>query len=214
MSNLYCTRGDVYTFGLPRGLIANPARLCASALASTDRFELDDHGFSDGDELLFRAESSGSLPAPIVAGTTYYAKRVNDSFFQASLTVGGAAIDLTASGTSVLVATPLPFAAVIESWSRFVDDHCPAHLVPFTAGSIPIRVVRIVAKLSAFELHALAQQKSVTMADQKQDALGELKEWKAGLPLRDSTATGGANLSVSESLELDPRGWGNGGTLP
>jgi hypothetical protein len=147
----YASRADVYKYGLPRGMLANPGRLCASALASTDCFELDGHGFETDDEILFRPEAGGVLPPPIVAGTSYRAIRVNEQFFKAAATVGGSAIDLTLNGSAVVVATPLPFDDVLEFYSRFVDAFLPAHLVPLVA-PYPVTVTALVAELTAKKL--------------------------------------------------------------
>ena len=85
----YATRSDVYKYGLPRGMLANPGRLCASVLASTNAFELDGHGFETDDPILLRAEGTGAMPAPLVAGTTYYAIRVSESIFRIAATPAG-----------------------------------------------------------------------------------------------------------------------------
>lgn len=62
-----------------------------------------------------RLTSTGTLPAPLVAGTTYYVLNPNVAFGPSryycsfSLTPGGAAIDLTTTGTGVLtIASMLP----------------------------------------------------------------------------------------------------------
>lgn len=209
----YATRADLYRYGLPRGLLANPARLCASVEDSTDTFELDAHGFETDDQLLFRPEEGGELPAPLVAGTTYYAIRVTDSTFKVSATQGGAAINLTTDGVSVLVAIALPVDEVLEFYSRFVDPFLPAHLVPLTA-PYPVTVTAIVAKLAAKELLRIAGQTSISMTEEEIGAKAQLERWAKGVPLRDSRATASANLAISEGSTGDPRGWGVGGSLP
>jgi hypothetical protein len=218
MPNLYATRADLYDHGLPRGLLANPGRRCAAASASTDTFELDGHGFETDTALIFRAEGSGALPAPLVAGTTYYAIRVTDSTFKVAATLGGAAIDLTASGTAVMVATPLPFDKVIERYSRFVDGCLPAHAVPLgVAEAVPIEVVAIVAELSAKKLLLIRGQSSESMKEAEIGAKAQLERWGKGLKIRDATATASTNLAYSESVSAEPPRrwrWGGGGTLP
>lgn len=213
MGDVYATRADLYKFGLPRGRIANPARLCASALASNDTFTLDDHGLETDDALLFRAESGGALPSPLVAGTTYYAIRDTDATFRVAATKSGAAINLTTDGSSVLVATPLPIDEVLEFYSRFVDPFLPAHLVPLTA-PYPITVTAIVAELAAKKLLLLSEQNSAAMTEAELGAKAQLERWAAGIPLRDTQATPSANLAYSESVTADPRGWGLGSVLP
>lgn len=215
MPNLYATRANLYDHGLPRGLLTNPGRRCAAASASTDTFELDGHGFETDTELVFRAEGNGSLPAPLVAGTTYYAIRLSESTFKVAATSGGAAIDLTASGTSVLVATPLPFDKVIERYSRWVDSCLTAHAVPLGVSKpVPIQIVAIVSELSARKLMLIRGQSSESMKEMELGAKAQVERWEKGESLRDGNATASSNLAYSESVRSDPRGWGGGGTLP
>lgn len=215
---VYATRRDVYAFGLPRGTLGSPARLVASSAAATDILELEDHGFETGDRLLVRAVDGGSLSAPLVAGTVYFAIRVSDATFQISATEGGPAIDLTSDGVSMLVATELPFDRVLEYYSRWVEDCVPAHCVPFEAddqGSYPTMVTAIVAELAAKKLQNLSGTSSVSVGDAEVAAKEILKRWGQGVPLRDARATAPSNLAVVSSNRSagDPRGWGSG-SLP
>jgi hypothetical protein len=212
---LYATEADLYRFGLPRGALANPGRLVGLVSASTDAFELDGHGFATDDEVRFRAESGGAMPSPLVVGTTYYAIPVDDTHFQVSATAGGAAINLTSGGESVVVSTSLPVDDVIERYSRFVDDHMPAHLVPFEA-PIPIRVVAIVAELSAQRLLWISGQRSIAMDAIEAAAHKELARWAAGIPLRDTDATARANLATARAVSRTAgRGWDTSdGSIP
>jgi len=211
----YATRADLYKYGLPRGMLANPGRLCASALAATDAFELDGHGFETDDALLFRAEAGGVLPVPIVAGVTYRAIRVNEQIFQAASVPAGAVIDLMTDGVSVVVASPLPIDEVLEFYSRFVDPFVPAHFVPFEA-PYPVTVTAIVAELSAKKLLIIAGQKSESMTETELAAKAQLERWAKGIPLRDARATGPANVAYSEAVApTGPRNWAPpGGTIP
>lgn len=210
----YATRADVYRYGLPRGQLANPGRLCASAIAVTSAFELDGHGFETDDALLFRAESGGELPAPLVAGMTYYAIRENDQTFKVAHAPAGAAIHLTSDGVSVVVATALPMDEVLEFYSRFVDAFLDAHLVPLKA-PYPVTVTALVAELSAKKLLLLAGQSSASMTEAELAAKAQLERWAKGLPLRDARATASANVAYSESVSAPSRKWApDGGTLP
>jgi hypothetical protein len=213
MADVYAQRADLYRYGLTRGELANPARLCASVLAATNAFELDAHGLEADDPVMLRAESGGALPAPLVAGETYYAIRDSASVFRVAATPGGPPIDLTSNGSSVLVITPLPVDQVLEFYSRFVDPFLPAHLVPLKA-PYPITVTGVVAELSAARLLRIATQSSESMKDLEVGAMAQLQRWAKGVPLRDARATGAANLAVSASAGRDPRGWGGGGTIP
>jgi hypothetical protein len=64
-----------------------------TAALSTDIITSTAHGLSEGDPVVFTV-----VVAPLVAGTTYYAKTVTVNTFKVSATVGGAAVDLTADG--------------------------------------------------------------------------------------------------------------------
>jgi len=219
MPDVYATRADVYRYGLPRGLLANPGRLCASALATSDTFELDGHGFETDDALVFRIESGGTMPAPLVAGTTYYAIRISETVFKVAAAAAGAAINLTADGALVVVATPLPFAEVLEYYSRFVDGCLPAHAVPLGA-PYPITVTALVAELTANRLLLIAGQRSESMAALELSAKAQLERGSKGIPIRDARVTSRTNLAVSTTLAVamtasswDPRRWGTGGLL-
>lgn len=221
MADVYATRADLYRYGLPRGNLANPGRLCASAAAGSDLFTLDGHGFENGTALLFRAESGGSLPLPIVAGTIYYAERVSEATFKARLTASGAAIDLTTDGASVVVSAALPFDEILEYYSRFVDDLLPAHRVPLPPDPLrpdapyPVTVTAIVAELAAKKLQLIAKQSSAAMTEMEVSAKAQLQRFAAGMVLRDPRAIGDhTNLAVTDASASDPRGWGTGGTLP
>jgi hypothetical protein len=215
MADPYCVRADLYKYAFPRGLIANPARRCASVNASANTFELDGHGLETDDAIVFRVEGNGSLPSPIVAGTTYRAIRVSESLFQAAATVGGAAIDLTTSGTSVMVATPLPFDDVIEFYSRWADGFMPANAVPFgRERPVPVVVKGLVAELSAKKLLQMSGQSSQSVDAMELSAKAQLERYAKGIPVRDANATASTDKAYSESVSADPRRWGPGGTLP
>lgn len=212
----YATRKDVYALGLPRGTLGAQGRSIASVAASTDVLELEDHGFETGDAVLLRAEAGGSLPAPLVEGTTYFVIRLTSSTFQLAETDGGSAINLTSAGENVLIATELPFDRVLEFYSRWVDAFLPAHAVPLTPaddGSFPSFVVGIVAELSAKKLQILSGTVSESIAQYEVAAKAQLERWSKGIPLRDSRATASTNLAVKASASsgnTDPRGWGSG----
>lgn len=209
----YATRRDVYTYGLARGTVASEGRLVASSLASTDTLELEGHGFETDDAILVRAIDGGTLSAPLVEGTTYYAIRLTDSTFQLAATAGGAAIGLTSNGVSMLASIALPFDEILEFYSRFVDAFLPAHLVPLSA-PYPVTAVAIVAELSAKRLQLISGTRSESMTEIEVAAKAQLERWAKGIPLRDASATASANLAVtSANLTADPRGWGSG-SLP
>ncbi len=209
----YATRSDVYRYGLPRGTLGSTGREAASVLAATDTFELEEHGFETGDELVVRALQGGSLPGGLSASTTYYAKRVTADTFQLSSTPSGPTIDLTTDGQNVLVASPLPFDEVLEFYSRFVDTCVPAHAAPFEA-PYPVLIVATVATLAAKRLQNISGTASNIMSELERGARDMLKDFQAGKPLADPLATTPTNLAITgEASTTDPRGWGTE-TLP
>lgn len=212
---VYCAPRDLYDFGLPRGAVANPARLAAFALASTDTITLDLHGFDADDPVTFRAEAGGSLPAPLVAGTTYYAIPLGESAFKLAAAPGGGAIDLSSDGASVLVISPLPIAAAIEWASRIVDDMLPAGVVELAA-PYPAIVRMTAAELAAGKLAGRGGFESKALGDIVIEARKRLERWGKGVPIRGENAPAPAGLSVSVSalgVARDPSGWGRfGGT--
>lgn len=213
----YAQRRHVFRHGLPRGTLGMPARVVELVSTATDLFELDGHGFEDGDELLVRALEGGTLPTPLVQNGTYYAKRISDSTFKVAATPSGAAIDLTgANGGQVAVATPLPFDATLEYFSRWVDGIIPHHvpLTPDDDGEYPLVVTVTVAKLTSRELQRLAGISSESMKEVLEESMTQVKAWAAGRPIRDARVTTSSNLAVTgtSTTARDPRGWG--GTLP
>jgi hypothetical protein len=215
MPDVYATRADLFKYGGKPDELANPGRLCASVLASTDTFELDEHGLQTDDPFIPRIETGGAMPAPLVAGVTLYAIRLTDQTFKAAAAPAGAAIDLTTDGVSVVIVRPLPIDEVLEFYSRFVDPFIPAHIVPLKS-PYPLVVVATVAKLAFKELQRLNGLSSVSMAEAELGAKAQLERWAKGLPIRDARATASADLAYSEAApSVGPRNWTPaGGTLP
>lgn len=208
---IYCTDSDLYNYGLPRGSIPNPGRLVASASTSTGALTLDVHGFADDDPLTFRAEAGGTLPAPIVAGTTYYAIAVDDNSFRVSATAGGAPLTLTTAGSRTVVITPLPLEASRAWASRIVDQSLPAHLVPL-AEPFPDLVVMTTAELAIGKLLQGKGSTAKSLVMMVADAQKMLARWAKGVPLRGENVPPRANLAASATLPYaDPRGWGRYG---
>lgn len=213
MGVTYATRRDLYRYGLPRGTLGTSARLVESSLAATDTITLEDHGFENDDAVLVRAVDGGTLSSPLASGTTYYVIRLTSSTFQIAASPGGAAIDLTVDGVSMMVSTELPFDDVLEFYSRFVDALMPAHAVPFVAdgeGKFPTIVTALVAELSAKKLQHLSGVDSISVDAAELAAKAQLERWATGIPLRDPRSTASANLAVTVlSPASDPRGWGS-----
>lgn len=217
-ADVYAVRKDVYRYGLARGTLGAAGRQVESCLAATNTLTLDGHGFETDDQIVLRAIEGGTLSDPLVAGTTYYAIRVNDSTFQLAATAGGSAIDLTTDGDGMNVAIALPFDEVLEFYSRFVDGVLPAHMVPLKA-PYPITVVAHVATLAAKRLQILAGHSSASMTELELSAKAQLERWAAGVPVRDARITvAPANVALTDTLATsgDARGWTpcGSGTLP
>lgn len=205
----YATHGDLYRHGLPRGLIHEPARPIASVDAATNRLTLANHGYELDDPVQLVVEPGGALPAPLAAGTVYYARPIvdSDSLFELAATAGGAAINITDAGTGTFgIYTPLraEIDAVLEVTSREVDDMLPAHLVPLEE-PYPSAVVAAVCKITARKLLATRGERSETLIEEAGFAVSNLQKWAKGIPLRDERATGPANLA--QAWSDGDRGW-------
>ena len=202
----YATAADVVPF-LPAGGLPNPARV-ATGSASGDYLESEGHGYADDTPVTLRAETGGSLPSPLVAGTTYYVRAATSSRFQLAATAGGAAINLTTDGSNFVVAGPLPFAAWIEWADRQVDSFLPAHVVPLDP--VPTMVVTASAERAAMRGLQATIGSDIDLGP-RLDAIGQrLTRWAKSLPVR------GVNVQTQQPVNLaitasagatDPRGW-------
>ena len=209
-TDLYCSRGDV-TARLPPGTVVSPAGMLASCLASTDVLTYDGHGLETDDEVTVRAASAGTLSAPLVAGTVYYAIRLTNSTFKLAASAGGAALNITSDGVEMVVTREPKFDDVIEFVSRWADTFLPAHVVPLTAPIHPL-VRGVVADVSAKRILNANGQDSAAVTAAELAGKAILERHAAGMPLR-----GGAqvpsNLAItatSVSSGGDPRGFGSG----
>lgn len=74
--------------------------------ASIDEIRIDAHGIADDVAVRVRAPSGGTIPGGLSAATTYYKRpaTVNPTadYIKLSLTPGGAAVDITSSGSGTL----------------------------------------------------------------------------------------------------------------
>lgn len=196
------------------GGIAFEGRLVESALASTDTFILDGHGFEDDTPVTVRAVAGGTVPSPLSESTTYYAKRVSSSKFQLAASAGGAAINLTTDAVSLLVAREPPFDNVIEFVSRWADAFFPAEAVPLTAPIHPL-VKGVVADIAAKRLQNYDGKLSAVVDAAEIAGKAMLERFAIGLPLRAAsgisrTATNKAIVTTITDDAPDQRGWGSG----
>lgn len=207
----YCEPADLYSFGLPRGVVSNPGRLAGSAASVTSSIVLDAHGFASGDPVSFRAEAGGALPAPLVSGTTYYAVPVSEHEFRVASSAGGTALSFSTSGNRVVVVAPLPISPAIEWASRRIDESLPAHVVPLEK-PYPEVVVMTCAELAAGKLLSMTGKASKSLTLMVDDARKVLARWAKGVPVRGSAVETRANKAVSASAGYTDsfgwRGWG------
>lgn len=210
-TDLYCSRADV-TARLPPGTVVSPAGMLASCLASTDVLTYDGHGLETDDEVTVRAASAGTLSAPLVAGTIYYAIRLTNAAFKLAASAGGAALNITSDGVEMVVTREPKFDDVIEFVSRWADTFLPAHVVPLTAPIHPL-VRGVVADVSAKRILNANGQDSAAVTAAELAGKAILERFAAGMPLRGGTAQTPSNLAItatSVSSGSDPRGWGSG----
>jgi hypothetical protein len=209
----YCTRADVHTFGVRRGALSNPARLSDSVDASANTITLGLHGLALNDTVTVRADAGGTLPAPLVASTTYYAIPVSDGVFQVAAAEDGAAINFTTAGSRLVVITPVPYDAAIAWADRMIDDMLPAHVVP-VAEPIPEIVKMTSAELAGGKLAALLGSESVSLTATVEAAQKRLARWASGIPIRGDDAPTPTNLAAAASAPYaDIRGWGRFGGI-
>ena len=209
----YCVAADLYSWGLPRGALPNPGRLVDSVSSSANTVSLDVHGFEAGDPVSFRAESGGSLPAPLVAGTTYYAVPVSGDVFSVAATAGGEAIDFSSAGARIIVIAPLPIASAIAFGAALIDDMLPGHVLPLIAPYPPL-IVMTNAELAAGKLLARTGSASKSLTEIVDQARKRLERWALGIPVRGENVQTPANLAASASVPYaDPRGWNRWGGI-
>lgn len=204
----YCVAADLYSHGLPPGGLPNPGRMVGAVSSGTDVLTLDGHGFRANQVVLVRAEAGGSLPSPLVAGTSYYVIPLTDATFALASAPDGPAINLTSSGANVVVVAPLPVDEWIAWASAMVDSFLPAHAVPLSA-PFPALVVSITAELAAARGLAYTGGQSQTSIQERLTAAQRLLDrWGRGVPIRGTAAPASANLAaVAVASDLDPRGW-------
>jgi len=208
----YCTMSDVWGW-IPRGIVVNPTQLIGSVAAGTDIITLDGHGLADGDEVTFRAESGGTLPGGITAGTTYYAQVLTDATFKVSATAGGAAVDILSAGTNVLMISQLPWTSWIAKASNEIECTLPSAAVPLTA-PYPAVVTDYTAGLVAERaLAASGVGAAPGFTERMNRVRNELREWRAkGIVVRGAAQPTATNKAISSgAIAADSRGWANRG---
>lgn len=214
---VYAQRADLYSHGLPRGLLVEERRLITSVDVPTSTLMLGQHGLSTDQLIELVVDEGGALPSPLTAGTAYYAQPVasSESLLRLATSPGGIPVVLTDSGSGtfgLFVPINSTIDACLEYVSRKIDRHLIAHQVQLTP-PYPVEVVGICAKIAARELLERLGRASDMIAAAAERAEGELPFLARGVPLRDAAATPAANLA--EVWGDEDRGWtlADGGIL-
>jgi hypothetical protein len=182
-------------------------------------FILGDHGLVTGGEVQLRAESGGTLPAPLVANTAYFAIVFDEHRFSLAATLEdadtGAAIDLTTAGSRVMTVPRLPMAAAILFASRMIEDNLPAHVIPQEGDTIHDYLRITCAEIAAGKLGRYTGSESRSLTKIVDDAMKRLARWASGIALRGPDAPAKANLAAGSASQplRDARGWSRFGGL-
>lgn len=89
-----------------------------TADASANTLTATGNDFIDG--LPIRLATTSALPAPLMTGTTYYIRDRSGDTFKLAATVGGAAIDLTNTGSGTHTVTDLALDEVTTAIAQWV----------------------------------------------------------------------------------------------
>jgi len=207
----YATRADVYNYGLPRGSRYLHARAVSSVNVSSNAIVVDGHGCDLDTTIQFDVDPGGTLAAPLVSGTLYFARPVAglDGHLQVAATAGGPAIDLTSSGENMRLIVPIgpQMDAILETFSRWVDSMAIGHTVPFES-PYPEWVKYVVAVRTAAALaRALGLGTSADrILEAERDAIADAARLARGVPLRDGAATAEANLAMGATPTITTTG--------
>lgn len=120
--------GGVYYWDATNGLTTRA--VLASSLGGTVTFDTAETNYLVLSNLLaegtaIKFETSGSMPSPLVAGTTYYLLNVDGATAQLSATLVGSKIDVTTNGSGVYISEIVDVPTVqnyilVSDTSRFV----------------------------------------------------------------------------------------------
>lgn len=90
----------------------------ATADDSTDVVTATGHNFTDTTPIVFT--TTGTLPAPLAISTVYYVRDSAANTFKVAATSGGAAIDITTTGTGTLNVNPVYRGIVVDSCTQMI----------------------------------------------------------------------------------------------
>lgn len=105
------------------------------------------------DQVLRLSNSGGALPAPLVAGTEYYAKNVASKTFQVAATAGGSAINLTDTGSGVHYVGEVP--KLIRQWMLIAMGFMYEYREPIVTGAVVSRLEFVDRMLDRYTLPRL-----------------------------------------------------------
>jgi len=111
-----------------------------TANASTDVITATGHDYINDMPVTVSVSGGGTLPAPLVAGTTYYVRDVATNTFKLSATIGGEAINITDAGTGSFVVTDIALSIYTASVAEMARKEISSYgaltnrpLINFTA---------------------------------------------------------------------------------
>jgi len=215
-ADVYATVSEFWAQTGRQHVYVRPRQRLASADAAANTLTLEGHGLADGDPVQFVADTGGVLPAPLAAGTQYYALPVtgSSSLFQVAASAGGAAVNLSTAGTgnfSVTRSVVPMIERYLEIASRTVDRKSRGHAVP-QSEPYPVEVVNWTIRIAewhvAGELGKLGGQNDDPIWGRYIDALRDLADLSKGASMRDAAASPPVNLAIrGTNAGSDPRGW-------
>jgi hypothetical protein len=105
----------------------NKSFISSDVNTTTDVITIINHGFLENTPIVFA--STGTVPAPLVAGTIYYIKNATTDTFQVSSTPGGGFINLTGTGAGIRTVGTLPTGFSISVTQQGVGENAAARQV-------------------------------------------------------------------------------------
>ena len=200
----YCTVEDVFRYATSRGGMANPALEVSSVSVTDNALTIEGHNLEADARLEAVAFPGGFLPSPLLMGVTYFAipDPVVESRLRLALTAGGAAIDLTSSGSlfGLRVSIRETILRNIKAASQRLHRFLPAHAVPLTvdiAGKYPETAVHMTAVWAAHATYIVLGQRNLLVKEEAETLFTEARLLLAGIGLRDTKQlNNSANVAI------------------
>lgn len=176
---MYATRAQLYARGIRAELLVAPSRTVEAVDATGDTLTMPGHGLATDDVVEFALGYQATAPGGLAVGTVYYAKPIADSddLIQLAASKGGAAIDITSTGSGILTLRK-QLGAIIDdvllAVSGDVDEALVNYGSPLTTW--PPSVTNVVCALAAEEL-AIVQGLLRPDYDKSADRLIGRAEW-------------------------------------